>query len=177
MIPYKQLSLADVFEEDKPQFLSLLEQHIDLSKYIPLRDFCGFKKVPDSSKITSFKQDFLSDLQSVFDNLVDVMEPICQTIDAAKADMAIFDSSGIEAFVQGNNPKYADRIICQLKAYMKTLDKNSSFDPTRLPTKYALPCLFKPGNKTALCQWTFLLCVQVWHYYKRSRNHPPYFFL
>ncbi len=44
MIPHKQLNLADffedcqnIFEEDKPQFLSLLEKHIDLYNYIPLR--------------------------------------------------------------------------------------------------------------------------------------------
>lgn len=29
-----------------------------------LRDFCDFSKVPDASKITRFKQDFLMDLQS-----------------------------------------------------------------------------------------------------------------
>ena len=79
-----------------------------------LREFCGFIKVPDASKITRFKQDFLDDLQLVFDNLVDVTEPICQAIDSAKADMTIFDSSGIEAFVTENNPKYANRIIKQL---------------------------------------------------------------
>ncbi len=191
MITHKQLSLADIFEncqnifeEDKPQFLTLLEQHIDLSEYIPvtfynhfyastgrtrtypltaflwafiiqkiftiptdqlllvfllyskpLRDFCGFKKVPDASKITRFKQDFLPDLQSVFDNLVDITEPICQAIDAAKAHMIIFDSSGIEAFVQENNPKYANRIIRQLKAYMKTLDNGSGFDPYKAAYK------------------------------------------
>ena len=78
-----------------------------------LREFCGFIKVPDASKITRFKQDFLDDLQLVFDNLVDVTEPICQAIDSAKADMTIFDSSGIEAFVTENNPKYANRIIKQ----------------------------------------------------------------
>ena len=167
MIPQKQLSLADIFEDcknihdsDKPQFLSLLEKHIDLDEIIPtsffnhyyaatgrnrkypltamlwaliiqrifsiptdqllltflaypkpLRDFCGFIKVPDASKITRFKQDFLDDLQLVFDNLVDITEPICQAIDSAKADMTIFDSSGIEAFVAENNPKYANRII------------------------------------------------------------------
>ena len=33
--------------------------------------------------------------------------------------MTIFDSSGIEAFVTENNPKYANRIIKQLKAYAK----------------------------------------------------------
>ena len=38
MIPYKQLSLCDIFEDcqnifdsNKPQFLSLLENHIDLA--------------------------------------------------------------------------------------------------------------------------------------------------
>ncbi|HBZ03143.1 MAG TPA: ISNCY family transposase, partial [Lachnospiraceae bacterium] len=122
MIPQKQLSLADIFEDcqeiydsDKPQFLTLLENHIDLDSIIPLsfinhfyastgrprkyslssmlwaliiqrifsiptdslllvflnyskhlREFCGFTKVPDASKITRFKQEFLPDLQQVF---------------------------------------------------------------------------------------------------------------
>ena len=41
MIPYKQLSVADIledcqnkFENDKPAFLSLLEQHINLDEII-----------------------------------------------------------------------------------------------------------------------------------------------
>ena len=185
MIPYKQLSVADIFqdcqdkfENDKPAFLSLLEQHINLDEIIPitfrnhfyastgrtrkypikaflwaliiqrifsiptdqllltflhyskpLREFCGFNKVPDASKITRFKQDFLDDLQSVFDNLVDLTEPICQAIDSAKADMTIFDSSGIEAFVTENNPKYANRIIRQLKAYAKSMGFDKNYDP------------------------------------------------
>lgn len=185
MIPYKQLSLADIFqdcqekfENDKPAFLSLLEQHIDMDEIIPLsfrnhfyastgrarkyplqaflwtliiqrifsiptdelllvflayskplREFCGFTKVPDASKITRFKQDFLEDLQVVFDNLVDVTEPICQAIDSEKADITIFDSSGIEAFVTENNPKYANRIIKQLKAYAKAKGFDKSYDP------------------------------------------------
>ena len=185
MIPYKQLSLADIFQDcqekfdnDKPAFLSLLEEHIDLDEMIPisfrnhfyastgrsrkyplqaflwaliiqrifsiptdqllltflayskpLREFCGFSKVPDASKITRFKQDFLDDLQLVFENLVDVTEPICKAIDSAKADMSIFDSSGIEAFVTENNPKYANRIIKQLKAYAKAQGFDNSFDP------------------------------------------------
>lgn len=185
MIPYKQLSLADffsncqeIFDNDKPKFLTLLATHIDLDAIVPssffhhyyastgrsrkyhlnamlwtliiqrifsiptdqllltflhyskdLRDFCGFTKIPDASKITRFKQDFLMDLQSVFDNLVDVTEPICQAIDSAKADMTIFDSSGIEAFVTENNPKYANRIIKQLKAYAKMMNFDKNYDP------------------------------------------------
>ena len=94
-----------------------------------LRDFCGFTKVPDASKITRFKQDFLSDLQLMFDKLVDLTEPICQAIDAEKASMTIFDSSGIEAFVQENNPKFANQIIRQLKAYAKAMGFDKSYDP------------------------------------------------
>ncbi len=185
MIPHKQLSLSDIFEEceilleeDKPSFLSLLENHIDLDEIVPasfrsnyyswtgrprtyplhamlwaliiqkifsiptdqlllvflqyskvLRDFCGFTKVPDASKITRFKQDFLPDLQMMFDRLVDLTEPICQAIDAEKASMTIFDSSGIEAFVQENNPKFANTIIRQLKAYAKAMGFDKSYDP------------------------------------------------
>ena len=43
MIPYKQLSLEDIFsdckekfENDKPKFLSLLESHIDIDEIIPI---------------------------------------------------------------------------------------------------------------------------------------------
>ena len=42
MIPHKQLSLAEIFsdcqekfENDKPQFLSLLENTININKFIP----------------------------------------------------------------------------------------------------------------------------------------------
>ena len=185
MIPYKQLSLADIFSDcqnkfnsDKPTFLSLLETHIDIYEIIPisfrnhfyastgrshkyplqallwaliiqrifsipsdqflltflayskpLREFCGFTKVSDASKITRFKQDFLPDLQSVFDNLVDFTESICQAICSAKADITIFDTSGIETQVTDNNPKCTNKIIKQLKAYTKTNSFNSSYDP------------------------------------------------
>ena len=134
MITYKQLSLADIFtdcqnkfDNDKYEFLSILDETINLDEIVPasfishftastgrprkhllypmlkalllqlifsipttsllivflkysqeLRDFCGFDVVPDASKFTRFKQDFLSDLQSMFDHMVDLTEPICQ---------------------------------------------------------------------------------------------------
>ena len=185
MIPHKQLSLAEIFsdcqekfEDDKPQFLSLLENTININKFIPLsfrhnfyastgrprkyplnsmiwalilqrifsiptdslliiflkyskelREFCGFNKVPDASKFTRFKQDFLLDLQSMFDNLVDITEPICQQIDEFKASITIYDTSGIEAYVTENNPKFANRIISQLKSYKKAMNLDDSYDP------------------------------------------------
>lgn len=85
-----------------------------------LRDFCGFSVVPDASKFTRFKQDFLSDLQSMFDHLVNLTEPICQKRNPDLAGMTIFDTSGIETWVTENNPKYANRIIKQLKVFKKS---------------------------------------------------------
>ena len=185
MITYKQLSLADIFtdcqnkfDNDKYEFLSLLDETINLDEIVPtsfvshfhaatgrprkhllypmlkalllqlifsipttsllivflkysqeLRDFCGFDVVPDASKFTRFKQDFLLDLQSMFDRLVDLTEPICQRIDKEKASMLLFDTSGIEAWVTENNPKYANRIIKQLKAYAKAMRFDGNYDP------------------------------------------------
>lgn len=94
-----------------------------------LRGFCGFDAVPDASKFTRFKQDFLPDLQSMSNHLVGLTEPICQQIDKAKASMLLFDTSGIEAWVTENNPKYANRIIKQLKAFKKAKGMAGSFGP------------------------------------------------
>lgn len=184
MIAQVQLELKDIFEdcqkffeEDKPAFLRLLEQYIDLEALIPvrfwthfyastgrprdysltsllwalilqrifsiptdsllliflnyskeLRDFCGFRKVPDASTLTRFKQDHMDDLQEFFDKLVDITEPICQKLDEAKADMVIFDTTGIEAYVTENNPKYVNAQIRQLKAWAKA-NGMDSYDP------------------------------------------------
>ncbi len=97
-----------------------------------LREFCGFDKVPDASKITRFKQDFKQDLLDTFERLVDLTEPICQEINSYLASMTIFDSSGIEAFVTENNPKYANTKIRQLKAYAKAMNYSSSYDPYKV---------------------------------------------
>ena len=184
MIPYHQMTLADVFtetqkkfESDKPEFLKLLESTIDLCEIVPgsfwnhfyastgrpreyhltsllwalilqkifsiptdsllltfleyskdLREFCGFARVPDASKITRFKQEFTDDLQLFFDSLVDLTEPILQEIDGDKASMTIFDTTGLEAYVTENNPKYANRKIRQLKAWAKAMGLDS-YDP------------------------------------------------
>lgn len=185
MITHKQLSLAEVFEDcqnkfdnDKYQFLQLLDEAINLDEIVPvsfvshfhaktgrprkhqlypmlkalliqcifsiptdtlliiflkysqeLRDFCGFDIVPDASKFTRFRQDFLPDLQSMFDHLVDLTEPICQKIDPHLAAMSIFDTSGIEAMVAENNPKYVNRIIRQLRAFAKAHGFDEHYDP------------------------------------------------
>ncbi len=185
MIKPKQLSLNDIytdclesFENDKPKFLSMFEEHLDIDALIPLsfknhfyshtgrpreyslsafilaliiqrifsistdslliifltyshelREFCGFDKVPDASKFTHFKQDFKDDLKTMFDNLVDLTEPICQDIDSVLASMTIFDTSGIEAYVQENNPKFLNALIKRLKVWKSVKGLDDSYDP------------------------------------------------
>ena len=46
-----------------------------------MRDYCGFEKVPDASKLTRFKQDFCEYIRDVFERLVDMTEPICAEMD------------------------------------------------------------------------------------------------
>lgn len=65
----------------------------------------------------------------MFGHLVDLTEPVCQQIDTDKAAMLLFDTSGIEAWVAENNPKYANRIIKQLKAFKKSYNLDDSYDP------------------------------------------------
>lgn len=170
-----QMSLSDTYndvcaamEDNKPEFLTMLEEHINLQDLIPnefyrafycgfgrprdyqlesfirffilqkiigitkdstllfvlklcseLRGYCGFDKVPDASKITRFKQDFVRYIQKVFDNLVELTEPICRELDAKKADYLIYDPTGIEAYVAENNPKFLNSKLNQAKKMAK----------------------------------------------------------
>lgn len=71
-----------------------------------MRDFCGFRKVPDAAKLTRFKQDFLPYIAEMFERLVDITEPICRAMDQGLADSLIFDTTGIESYVAENNSKF-----------------------------------------------------------------------
>ena len=172
---YNQISLSDtyqeckdIFQNDKPKFLELLTQHLDLSSLVPpsfywsynkplgrdrkysllsmlaalilqkilgipkisllilflilcreVREFCGFTDVPDDAQFTRFKQDFILEIETFFNHLVDVTEPLCQKIDPKLASTLAFDTSGIEAYVTENNPKFLNSIIRKLKRAYK----------------------------------------------------------
>lgn len=91
-----------------------------------MRDFCGFRKVPDAAKLTRFKQDFLLYIAEVFERLVDITEPICREMDKKLADCLIFDTTGIESRVAENNPKFMNMKLNQAKTFAK---QNPNFDP------------------------------------------------
>ena len=94
-----------------------------------LREFCGFDDVPDAAKITRFKQDFVVYIEKVFENMVEITEPICREIDAKKADYLIYDSTGIEAHVAENNPKFLNTKLNRAKNVSK---KNPQLNPYSL---------------------------------------------
>jgi len=101
-------------------FLNVLE----MSK--ELREYCRFDKVPDASKITLFKQDFVVYLKVIFDNLVEITEPICREIDEKKADYLIYDPTGIKVQVAENNPKFINAKLTQAK---KQARNNPEWNP------------------------------------------------
>ena len=74
---------------------SLLLTFLEYSK--DFREFCGFIKVPDASKIPHFKHEFIDNLQLLFDSLVDLTESRLQEIDAEKAFMSVFETTSLES--------------------------------------------------------------------------------
>lgn len=103
---------------------SAMLRTLSLSK--ELRDFCGFAKVPDASKITLFKQQFCDHLADFFHRLVDITEPICRELDDKKADYLVLDTTGFELPVAENNPKFFNSKLKQAKALHKS---NPDFNP------------------------------------------------
>ena len=118
------LILQKIFSIPSDSLLIIL-----LSLFKELRQFCGFTKVPDSSKFTRFKQDFLPYLEKMFSDLVDFTEPICMEINAALASVIAFDTTGIELYVKENNPKTVNALIKKLKTFYKN---RTDVDPYKM---------------------------------------------
>ena len=91
-----------------------------------MREFCGYTKVPDTDKITRFKQNFCDGLEKLLLRLVDMTEPICRQINTELSDCLILDTTGIESYVAENNPKYMNSKLKQAKSIAKS---NPSFNP------------------------------------------------
>ncbi len=91
-----------------------------------LRDLCGFEKVPDASQITRFYQNYCEHIVDMFEHLADITEPICREIHAEKADYLIYDTTGIEANVAENNPKFFNS---KLKEAKKLAKGNENYNP------------------------------------------------
>ena len=111
MIPQKQLTLADIFEDckniyesDKPHFLTLLENHIDLDEIVPI----SFRRHYYASTGRNRKYPLNAMLWAL----------IIQRLFSIPTDSLLL------IFLQ-----YANRIIKQLKSYAKANNFDDSYDP------------------------------------------------
>ena len=100
-------SLIGIIEDSK--FLLVVE----LSREI--REFIGFASVPDAGKVSAFKQTFVEYIAMVFERLVEATEPICKELDPKKSGYLIYDTTGVEAYVKENNPKYLNGKLANAK--------------------------------------------------------------
>ncbi|MBP1865881.1 hypothetical protein BD780_002555 [Clostridium tetanomorphum] len=171
--------VVDCFEEDKPKFIKLFEEHINMKMLMPqsfynayysstghprdyslssmltalivqkilgisetelfinilnlskeLRSLCNLNTVPHKSQFSRFKSNFLQHLHDFFNNLVDFTEHICQKLNSELSKIIIADTTGIEAYVKENNPKFFQSIL----RFTKTAKKK---DPNIIPHKLA----------------------------------------
>ena len=124
LILKSMLSIADT-----SLFLNLL------SLCSELRELCGFTKIPHPSQFTRFKMDFQKDIESFFNHLVSLTEPLCKEINPFLSSILITDTTGFEAYVTENNPRYFDSILRTAKKSQKNNPKYNahSFACSKMP--------------------------------------------
>ena len=105
----------------------------------------------------------------MFNHLVDLTEPIYPKLDPDLASMTIFDTSGIEAWVTENNPRYDNRIIKQLKAFKKSHNLDDSCDsykaaygsmPTHAASNQAIQPMYINGHFATPINFRVFTCLQ-----------------
>ena len=90
-----------------------------------IRNFCGFLRVPHKSQFSRFKSEYLDDLNDLFHNLVDKTEDISEKINPFLSSILITDTTGFEAYVTENNPKFYQSELRKSKSHAKYFKKNN----------------------------------------------------
>jgi transposase-like protein DUF772 len=90
-----------------------------------LRDFCGLLKVPHKSQFSRFKSTFLDDFNELFHHLVDKTDDISKKISPFLSSILITDTTGFEAYVAENNPKFYQSELKKSKSYAKVFKKSN----------------------------------------------------
>lgn len=102
-----------------------------------LREFCGFiNKIPDEAQFSRFKIDFHDEINYFFHNLVEYTEIISEELNPFLASILISDTTGIEAYVTENNPKFYATELRKAKKFSKQCNDNfdyHQFAQSKLP--------------------------------------------
>lgn len=138
---------------------TLLQVILELSE--ELRDFCGFVNVPHLSQFSRFKTNFFDQINEMFHKLVDFTEPICDEINSELSNILISDTTGFEAYVKENNPKFFETILRRTKSYAKKND-NKDFDP------YSYAYSLMPKKSSANIDITLAYLCGHYGYFEKS---------
>ena len=114
--PYPLISMINAFFVKNLYGYESVEKLIDLLAASPkVRNFCGFSTIPDKSTFSRFKSTFYPLLEDIFNNLVNITEPICRKMGENFASHLIYDTSGIIPYVKENNDKFFNRHLKNIK--------------------------------------------------------------
>lgn len=114
--PYPLISMIKAFFVKNLYGYESIEKLIDLLAASPkVRKFCGFSTIPNKSTFSRFKSTFYSLLEDIFNNLVNITEPICRKMGENFASHLIYDTSGIIPYVKENNDKFFNRHLKNIK--------------------------------------------------------------
>ena len=114
--PYTLISMIKAFFVKNLYGYESIEKLIDLLAASPkVRNFCGFSTIPNKSTFSRFKSTFYSLLEDIFNNLVNLTEPICRKMGENFASHLIYDTSGIIPYVKENNDKFFNRHLKNIK--------------------------------------------------------------
>jgi hypothetical protein len=98
-----------------------------------LRFALGLPRLPDKSTISKFKNSFVNELDLFLATLVDEINPLLEEYFNDLHKNLIVDTTGIEAYVTENNPKFLQTEVRKAKNYKKQLkstdpQKSKNFD-------------------------------------------------
>ncbi|WP_455542973.1 transposase [Intestinibacter sp.] len=85
-----------------------------------LKSFCGFDEIPHASQISRFANKFLKNINEVFHTFVDITNPMVKEHNQFLSSILIADTTGFEAYVKENNPKYYETLLRKAKNIAKT---------------------------------------------------------
>jgi hypothetical protein len=96
-----------------------------------LRHSLGFNELPHPSQISRFKTVFLDQIHLTLDHLVSIVNDELETIVPDASKILIADTTGFEAYVTENNPKFFEGLLQAAKNYGKSKHASENFDPVK----------------------------------------------
>lgn len=93
-----------------------------------LRFALGLPKLPNKSTVSKFKNSFVNEFDLFLATLVDEINPLLEEYFGELHKDLVVDTTGIEAYVTENNPKFLQTEVRKAKTYKKQLE---SADPKK----------------------------------------------